>query len=152
MRIESTLPAVRIVEVGPRDGLRDGLQNIKQQVPTSTKIDLISRLRAAGLRTIELTSLVSAKQIPQLADARTLLSSNAVRSILTNDRLQLPVLIPNARGLQDAIQHGVKEVAVFVSASEGFSKANTNCSVAEGLERARAVIREAQNAGLRIRG
>jgi hydroxymethylglutaryl-CoA lyase len=136
--------SVRIIEVGPRDGL----QNIAKLVPTATKIELIERLRAAGLHSIEMTSAVSPKAIPQLADNQTLLSNSAIRTLLDETSLRLPVLVPNIRGLELALINGVKEVAVFVSASEGFSKANTNCTVEEGLRRASEVAVIALKAGV----
>ncbi len=139
---------VRIVEVGPRDGL----QNFSAFVPTSTKLELISRLRDVGLGTIELTSVVSPKAIPQLADCQTVLSSPTVKALQERPALRLPVLIPNTKGLEIAIKHGVKEVAVFVSATEGFSKANINCNVEEGLQRAWKVAKMAQSAGIAVRG
>ncbi|KAB2574738.1 Hydroxymethylglutaryl-CoA lyase [Lasiodiplodia theobromae] len=141
-------PAVRIIEVGPRDGL----QNIVQSVPTSAKVELITRLHAAGLQNIELTSAVSPKAIPQLADNKKLLSDPSIKALIAQSGLRLPVLVPNTKGLDIAVQHGVKEVAVFVSASEGFSRANTNCTVAEGLQRARSVAAAAKKLGLQVRG
>lgn len=140
--------AVRIVEVGPRDGL----QNFPRNVPTAVKIELIQRLYAANLRTIELTSVVSPKAIPQLADCRQVLADRQVGRLLDDCTLRLPVLVPNLKGLNIALEHKVREVAVFVSASEGFSKANTNCTVEEGLQRAEAVARQALNRGLQVRG
>ncbi|EKG16594.1 hypothetical protein MPH_06175 [Macrophomina phaseolina MS6] len=140
--------AVRIIEVGPRDGL----QNISQAVPTATKVELIARLQAAGLQAIELTSAVSPKAVPQLADNQKLLSHDSVKALLDQSHLRLPVLVPNTKGLDIALRHGVKEVAVFVSASEGFSRANTNCTVAEGIDRARSVARAATSKGLNVRG
>ena len=140
--------AIRIVEVGPRDGL----QNLDAFVPTSTKIQLINRLRKAGLQTIELTSAVSPKAIPQLADYKKLLSDPSVKALQQRQGLRLPVLVPNAKGLQVAIEHGVTEVAVFVSATEGFSKANINCTVEEGLQRARTVTELSRRAGMAVRG
>ncbi|GFF36930.1 hydroxymethylglutaryl-CoA lyase, mitochondrial [Aspergillus lentulus] len=140
--------AVRIVEVGPRDGL----QNIKEPVPTSVKLELIQRLRATGLRTIELTSVVSPKAIPQLADCRDVLGNESIRQLQGQSGLRLPVLVPNLKGLDIAIEHGVKEVAVFVSATEGFSKANINCTVQQGIERAKAVARKAIECGITVRG
>lgn len=139
---------VRIVEVGPRDGL----QNISSTVPTSTKIELIKRLRASGLRIIELTSAVSPRAVPQLADNQEVLSSNIVQSLLRESLLQLPVLVPNRKGLESVIRHGVAEVAVFVSATEGFSRANINCTVDEGLRRASKVAQVCKNLGLKVRG
>ncbi|KAF7164032.1 hypothetical protein CNMCM5623_008671 [Aspergillus felis] len=140
--------AVRIVEVGPRDGL----QNIKEPVPTCVKLGLIQRLRATGLRTIELTSVVSPKAIPQLADCRDVLGNESVRQMQGQPGLRLPVLIPNVKGLDIAIEQGVKEVAVFVSATEGFSKANINCTVQQGIERAKAVAEKAIEGGITVRG
>lgn len=130
-------PAVRIVEVGPRDGL----QNIRDSVPTRTKVELIRRLRQTGLSTIELTSIVSPRAIPQLKDCQDLLRSDEVKELLQNPRLRLPVLVPNEKGLNIAVGNGVQEVAVFVSATEGFSNANINCSVEEGIERAKQVTK-----------
>ncbi|KAK0647548.1 Hydroxymethylglutaryl-CoA lyase [Lasiodiplodia hormozganensis] len=144
----SPSPAVRIIEVGPRDGL----QNIVQSVPTSAKVELITRLHAAGLQNIELTSAVSPKAIPQLADNKKLLSDPSIKALIAQSDLRLPVLVPNTKGLDIAVQHGVKEVAVFVSASEGFSRANTNCTVAEGLQRAHSVADAAKKLGLQVRG
>ncbi|KAJ5749619.1 aldolase [Penicillium manginii] len=127
--------SVRIVEVGPRDGL----QNIHDSVPTPTKLELIRRLRETGLSTIELTSVVSPRAVPQLKDCREILRDTKVKNLLQNSRLRLPVLVPNEKGFKIAIEHGVREVAVFVSATEGFSKANINCTVQEGIERAKRV-------------
>lgn len=140
--------AIRIVEVGPRDGL----QNVSGFIPTTTKIELITRLREAGLQTIELTSVVSAKAIPQLADCQSVLSDPTVTALQNQQSLRLPVLIPNLKGLAIALKHGVKEIAVFVSATEGFSQANINCSVEEGLQRATEVATAAKLAGVAVRG
>jgi hydroxymethylglutaryl-CoA lyase len=141
--------SVRIVEVGPRDGL----QNWKDPVPTSTKLELIQRLAQTGLDTIELTSVVSRKAIPQLADCREVLSSQEVaRLVAEKSPLRLPVLVPNTKGLDIAQKFGVKEVAVFISATEGFSKANINCSVRQGIDRARAVAEKARGNGMVVRG
>lgn len=141
-------PGVRIVEVGPRDGL----QNFKTAIPTSTKVELVSRLRNTGLRTIELTSLVSPRAVPQLADAQQLLSNREIQDSLQDDHIHHPVLVPNMKGLDRALELGVREIAVFVSASEGFSRANINCSLDEGLSRSRQVARKALEAGLSVRG
>lgn len=143
-----SLASVRIVEVGPRDGL----QNIDTTVPLSTKLELIKKLHHTGLNTIELTSVVSPRAIPQLADCQALLSDTGIQRLLEDKRLRLPVLIPNLKGLQIAIQHHVQEIAVFVSASEGFSRANINCSVQQGLDRAKEVAKRAQNHGIAVRG
>ena len=139
--------AVRLVEVGPRDGL----QNIRDHVPTPLKIELIRRLHRTGLRAIELTSVVSPRAVPQLADCRDVLRNDGIR-YLQEQPLRLPVLVPNLKGLEVAMEHGAQEVAVFVSASEGFSKANINCSVRQGIERARAVAHRALQHGLTVRG
>lgn len=144
----ATTPDVRIVEVGPRDGL----QNVKPVVPTAVKTALIARLQAAGLQTVEVTSVVSPKAIPQLADCRRVLADAGVRVLLRAPRLRAPVLVPNLKGLRVAVEHGVREVAVFVSASEGFSRANINCSVQEGLDRAREVAVSGRQQGLAVRG
>ncbi|KAF2161433.1 hypothetical protein M409DRAFT_28164 [Zasmidium cellare ATCC 36951] len=139
---------VRIVEVGPRDGL----QNIKSAIPTLTKVELVSRLRNTGLKSIELTSMVSPRAVPQLADGRQLLADREIQGFLQDEEVRHPVLVPNMRGLERAMELGVGEVAVFVSASEGFSRTNINCSVNEGLSRSRQVAQKALEAGLSVRG
>ncbi|KAJ5474925.1 hypothetical protein N7475_004491 [Penicillium sp. IBT 31633x] len=142
------MESVRIVEVGPRDGL----QNIRDTIPTSIKLGLIRRLKQAGLCTIELTSVVSPRAVPQLADCREVLSNPDVQALLESSQLRLPVLVPNLKGLEIAIQQNVREIAVFISATEGFSKANINCTVAQGIERATQVITTAKSANLAVRG
>jgi len=144
----SSMTNVRIVEVGPRDGL----QNVKTKIPTTTKLDLIHRLRAAGLQNIEITSVVSPQAVPQLADCKHVLSSSRIQALMTDSTLRTPVLIPNLKGLEIAMRHNVKEVAVFVSAAEGFSQANIRCSVQEGLDRARQVAEKARSHGIVVRG
>lgn len=143
---KSKAAAVRIVEVGPRDGL----QNIAKQVPTPVKIELIQRLVRAGLSAVEATSFVSPRWIPQLADNAEVLK--AIEPLMRDDNLSFSVLIPNMKGLNNAIQHKVREVAVFVAASEGFSRKNTNCSVSEALARAREVVHRAKEHGIAVRG
>lgn len=140
--------AVRIVEVGPRDGL----QNIKEPIAAATKVELIQRLERTGLRTIELTSVVSPRAIPQLADCREVLNDRTVKCLTGDSGLRFPVLVPNLKGLDIAIQYGVREVAVFVSATEGFSGANINCTVREGIQRARSVAEKAAQYGIAVRG
>jgi hydroxymethylglutaryl-CoA lyase len=140
--------SVRIVEVSPRDGL----QNISRQVPTETKIQLIQRLHDAGLAAIELTSIVSPRAVPQLKDGQDVLKSPPVQALLSDKSNRLPVLVPNTRGAEAARRHGVSEVAVFVSATGGFSKANINCTVDEGIARAKAIAQEAKAHGVAIRG
>jgi hydroxymethylglutaryl-CoA lyase len=139
---------VRIVEVGPRDGL----QNISQTVPTNVKIELIQRLAQSGLSVIEATSFVSPKWIPQLADSREVLAGIRRLTESGDNQIQFPVLVPNARGLEDAHSCGVREVAVFISATEGFSKKNINCTVEESLIRVREVTRKAKQLGILVRG
>ncbi|KAH7205131.1 hydroxymethylglutaryl-CoA lyase [Fusarium redolens] len=140
--------SVRIVEVGPRDGL----QNIKTRVPTPIKHELIQRLLACKFKAAELTSFVSPKAIPQLADCRELLTHSQISGLLQDSSLSLPVLVPNLKGFDAAQELGVKEVAVFVSAAEGFSKANIKCTVAQGIQRAVDVARAAKCAGISVRG
>ncbi|CAI5458790.1 unnamed protein product [Closterium sp. Yama58-4] len=134
---------VKVVEVGPRDGL----QNEKQQVAVGVKVELIHRLMAAGLPVVEATSFVSPKWIPQLSDA-----PEVMQRVQSNGRTKLPVLTPNLRGLENAVAAGAKEVAVFAAASEAFSKKNINCSVEESLERYRAVCDAAKEMGIPVRG
>ncbi|KAF4976850.1 hypothetical protein FZEAL_6534 [Fusarium zealandicum] len=137
-------------EVGPRDGL----QNVRAVVPASVKLALIQKLRYAGLNSIAVTSFVSPKAVPRLSDCRKVMSSPLVRGWLQmpGPQLRLPALVPNIKGLKVALENGIQEVAVFVSATEGFSRANINCSVAEGIERAKAVAAEATGHGLAVRG
>lgn len=111
---------VKIVEVGPRDGL----QNEKTFLPTDFKINLINSLSKTGLKTIEATSFVSPKWIPQMADAQDVYSS-----IKKHDGISYPVLVPNLKGLETAIKLKVKEIAIFTAASETFCKKNINCSI-----------------------
>lgn len=134
---------VRIVEVGPRDGL----QNESEIVPAAVKAELIDRLAAAGARTIEAGSFVSPKWVPQMADTAEVLSL-----IHRRPGVGYPVLVPNMKGLEAAIASGVEEVAVFAAASEAFSQRNINCSIAESLERFAPVMEEAARRGLKVRG
>jgi hydroxymethylglutaryl-CoA lyase len=134
---------VKIVEVGPRDGL----QNEKQLVPTEIKVDFINRLSTSGLKSIEVTSFVSPKWIPQMAD-----NATVFKKIEKRDNVSYPVLVPNLKGLTSAIAAGVKEIAVFATASEAFSKANTNCSIEESIRNMKLVIEEAKRHNIRIRG
>ncbi|MCX2180021.1 hydroxymethylglutaryl-CoA lyase [Streptomyces sp. SKN60] len=137
------LPArVRIHEVGPRDGL----QNEKTAVPTDVKAEFIRRLAAAGLTTVEATSFVHPKWVPQLADAEDLFPQ--VRDL----PVRLPVLVPNERGLDRALALGAAEVAVFASATESFAKANLNRTVDEALAMFAPVVTRAAEAGLKVRG
>lgn len=144
----NTMASVRIVEVGPRDGL----QNVKPRISTATKLNLIQKLYAAGLRNVEITSIVSPKAIPQLADSKDVLADSRVKALMSDSTLCTPVLIPNLKGLDVALRSNVREVAVFVSAAEGFSRANIRCSVQEGLDRARQVALKALPVGVAVRG
>jgi hydroxymethylglutaryl-CoA lyase len=140
----SNLPeSVRIVEVGARDGL----QNEKTVIPTATKIELIDQLASCGLRTIEATSFVSPKWIPQLADA-----AEVYQGIDKRDGVRYPVLVPNMKGYQRARQVQVREIAVFSAASEAFNRKNINASIDESLERFEPVLEQARVDGVRVRG
>ena len=134
---------VRIVEVGPRDGL----QNEKTIIPAATKIELINRLSATGLRSIEATSFVSPKWVPQLADA-----AEVFAAIDKNPRVSYPVLVPNLQGYPRAREVGAAEVAVFTAASEAFSRKNINASIDESIERFKPVLDQAKADGVRVRG
>ena len=139
-----TLPKqIRIVEVGPRDGL----QNEKAIVPTAAKVELIDRLSATGLQTIEATSFVSPKWIPQLADA-----TDVYTAIHKAPGVRYPVLVPNMQGYERARAVGVEEIAVFGAASEAFSRKNINASIAESLERFAPVIERAKADRVAVRG
>ncbi|MGW4853979.1 hydroxymethylglutaryl-CoA lyase [Streptomyces sp. NPDC004288] len=140
---DPALPArVRIHEVGARDGL----QNEKTAVPTGVKAEFVRRLAAAGLSTIEATSFVHPKWVPQLADAEELFPQ--VRDL----PVRLPVLVPNERGLDRALALGAREVAVFASATESFAKANLNRTVDEALAMFAPTVTRAIEAGLKVRG
>ena len=134
---------VRIVDVGPRDGL----QNEKKLVSTDTKVELIARLGAAGLKAIEATSFVSPKWVPQMGD-----NSEVMTRIVRLPGVDYPVLTPNLKGFEAALAAGAKEVAVFGAASESFSQKNINCSIAESLDRFVPVVEAAKAAGIRVRG
>ena len=140
----SALPArVRIVEVGPRDGL----QNEKAQVATADKIELIDRLSATGLQSIEATSFVSPKWVPQLADA-----AEVFDGITRRPGVHYPVLVPNLQGYERARAVGVDEVAVFTAASEAFNRKNINAGIDESLARFAPVIERARADGVAVRG
>ena len=135
--------AVRIVEVGPRDGL----QNEKALVPTGVKVELIERLATAGLPAVEAGAFVSPKWVPQMAD-----TAEVLAAVRRRPGTAYPVLVPNETGLARALDSGVEEIAVFGAASESFSQRNINCSIAESLDRFRPVCERALAAGLRVRG
>jgi hydroxymethylglutaryl-CoA lyase len=140
----SSMPTqVRIVEVGPRDGL----QNEKTIIPAATKIELINRLSLTGLRTIEATSFVSPKWVPQLADAAEVFSA-----IDKNADIHYPVLVPNEQGYDRARAVGANEVAVFSAASEAFNRKNINASIEESIERFMPILEKARADRVRVRG
>ena len=134
---------VRIVEVGPRDGL----QNEKATIATADKIALIDRLSATGLQSIEATSFVSPKWVPQLADA-----AEVFAGIARRPGVHYPVLVPNEKGYDRAREAGVEEIAVFTAASEAFNRKNINASIDESLQRFAPVLERARNDGVRVRG
>ncbi|HEY2889944.1 MAG TPA: hydroxymethylglutaryl-CoA lyase [Dongiaceae bacterium] len=134
---------VRMVEVGPRDGL----QNESEIVPAAIKIALIDKLSDSGLPAVEATSFVSAKWVPQMADA-----AEVMAGIKRLPGTSYPVLVPNMRGFEGAAAADAREIAVFAAASETFSKRNINCSIAESLERFQPVMEAAAKAGMKVRG
>jgi hydroxymethylglutaryl-CoA lyase len=134
---------VKIVEVGPRDGL----QNEPGTVPTEVKVELIERLADAGLPAVEATAFVSPKWVPQMAD-----HTEVLERIRRKPGVSYPVLTPNLKGLESARAAGATEVAVFGAASEAFSKKNINCSIAESLDRFRPVVEAARNHQITVRG
>ena len=139
-----TLPKkVKLVEVGPRDGL----QNEAKPVPTEVKIELIHRLQDAGLSVIQATAFVSPKWVPQMAD-----NAQVMAGIKQKPGVSYPVLVPNRKGLDAAIAAGCKEIVVFGAATEAFSKKNTNCTIAEGVARFSEVCAEALAQGIKVRG
>ncbi len=142
-----SLPAlprtVRVVEVGPRDGL----QNEKALIPTEQKIHFIQLLAEAGLAVIEATSFVSPRAIPQLSDAGAVMAGLTHRSTV-----QYPVLVPNLKGMERALAAGVQAIAVFTAASESFTRHNINATIAESLANFRPVVALAQREGVTVRG
>ncbi|KAK4872162.1 hypothetical protein RN001_016286 [Aquatica leii] len=140
---QKTAIEVKIVEVGPRDGL----QNEKKIVPTHVKVDFINKLSRTGLKSIEVTSFVSPKWVPQMGD-----NTEVFKTIDKLPGICYPVLVPNTLGLESAIAVGAKEIAVFASASEGFSRKNTNCSIEVGIQRIKQVINVAEKQNIKIRG
>jgi hydroxymethylglutaryl-CoA lyase len=135
--------SVRIVEVGPRDGL----QNEKSTVSVEMRVSLINQLSETGLKTIEAGAFVSPKWVPQMAD-----TDKVYAAINKKSGVSYPVLVPNAKGMENAVAAGVKEIAVFAAASESFSQKNINCSIDESLERFKPVIEEAKKHGIKVRG
>ena len=137
------MKSIRIVEVGPRDGL----QNEARAVPTEVKLELIERLAACGLAAVEATAFVSPKWIPQMAD-----HAEVLERIRRKPGVAYPVLTPNVKGYEAARAAGATEVAIFGAASEAFSRKNINCSIAESLERFRPITALAKQHGIRVRG
>ncbi|MGB9081286.1 MAG: hydroxymethylglutaryl-CoA lyase [Desulfuromonadaceae bacterium] len=134
---------VKMVEVGPRDGL----QNEAMIVPADVKIELINRLSATGLSAIEVTSFVSPKWVPQMAD-----NTQVMLGITRRPGVSYPVLVPGMQGFEAAVAAGAEEIAVFGAASEAFSRHNINCSIAESLERFAPVIAAAHQRNIKVRG
>jgi hydroxymethylglutaryl-CoA lyase len=139
-----TLPTrVQLVDVGPRDGL----QNEKQAVPAAIKVELVHRLQQAGLRAIEVTSFVSPKWVPQMAD-----NAEVMAGIIRHSGVRYSVLTPNMQGFEAALPSRPDEIVVFASASEAFSQKNINCSIAESIARFAPVVQAARAAGIAVRG
>ena len=134
---------VRLIDVGPRDGL----QNEKTPVPAAVKIELVHRLQQAGLKEIEVTSYVSPKWVPQMAD-----NHEVMAGITRQSGVAYSVLTPNLKGFEAAVLDKPDEIVVFGSASEAFSQRNINCSIAESIERFAPVVEAARAAGIRVRG
>lgn len=134
---------VKLIDVGPRDGL----QNEKQPVPAAIKIELVQRLQAAGLKEIEVTSFVSPKWVPQMAD-----NAEVMSGIARSEGVRYSVLTPNMKGFESALLSKPDEVVVFGAASEAFSQKNINCSIAESIERFAPVVKAARDAGISVRG
>ncbi len=134
---------VKIVDVAPRDGL----QNESQSIDLDTKLELIHMLEDSGLSVIEVGAFVSPKWVPQMADTAEILKQLEYKA-----NVNYPVLVPNMKGLELAIEHGVKEIAIFGAASESFSQKNINCSIAESLERFAPVCELAGQENIKIRG
>ena len=134
---------VKVVEVGPRDGL----QNQPQLIPTTIKLELIQRLGDCGLGEIEASSFVSPKWVPQLADAAQVLAG-----LQRKAGVRYPVLVPNMQGLERALAAGAREIAVFTAASEAFNQRNINCDIATSLERIAPVVAAAREHSVPVRG
>ena len=139
-----SLPSkVQLIDVGPRDGL----QNEKQPVPAAVKIELVHRLQAAGLQEIEVTSFVSPKWVPQMAD-----NAEVMAGLVRQSGVHYSVLTPNLQGYEAALKTRPDEIVVFGAASEAFSRKNINCSIAESIERFAPVVEAARAAGIGVRG
>ena len=142
-KIRSVSNFVKVVEVGPRDGL----QNERNIVPTEVKVEFINKLSESGLKNIEVTSFVSPKWVPQMAD-----NAQIYQKISKKPNISYPVLVPNMKGLEDAMRVNVREIAIFLAASETFSMKNTNCSIDNSMKKARTVIEEALKHDIKVRG
>jgi hydroxymethylglutaryl-CoA lyase len=134
---------VRIVEVGPRDGL----QNEKTPISVADRISFIEALIGAGLDTVEVGAFVSPKAIPQMVN-----SDQVLRGVSHHTGIEFPVLVPNEKGYEASQQAGAKQIAVFAAASESFSRANINCSISESIERFKPVVARARADGVKVRG
>ena len=135
--------SVKIVEVGPRDGL----QNEAENVPAKVKIELVELLVKAGVKSVEAGAFVSPKWVPQMAS-----SAEVYESIEKKAGVSYPMLVPNMKGLEQAVASGVKEIALFAAATETFSRKNTNCSIAESIDRFAEVVKHAKAESIKIRG
>lgn len=134
---------VRIVEVGPRDGL----QNEPKLLPATTKINLVNKLSKTGLKTIEVTSFVSPKWVPQMSD-----NAEVLKGITKVEGIAYPVLTPNLKGFEAALAAGAKEVAIFGAASESFTQKNVNCSIEESIARFKPILEAAVKSNVKVRG
>lgn len=134
---------VKIVEVGPRDGL----QNEAQQLSVAQKVELIQKLGQTGLTIIEAGAFVSPQRVPQMAD-----TAQVLAQLELNGPIEYPVLVPNMRGLDDALAAGARQIAIFGAASETFSQKNIHCSIGESIERFEPVVQRALDQGLSVRG
>jgi hydroxymethylglutaryl-CoA lyase len=144
MTMLTSLPhRVRLIDVGPRDGL----QNEKQPVPAAVKVELVHRLQAAGLKEIEVTSFVSPKWVPQMAD-----NAEVMAGVQRQAGVRYSVLTPNLQGFEAALKTQPDEIVVFGAASEAFSQKNINCSIAESIERFAPVVKAARDGGIAVRG
>ena len=143
MSLNQLTPRVRLIDVGPRDGL----QNEKQPVPAAVKVELVHCLQAAGLQEIEVTSYVSPKWVPQMAD-----NHEVMQGIARQSGVRYSVLTPNLKGFEAALADRPDEIVVFGAASEAFSQKNINCSIAESIERFAPVVQAALAAGIAVRG
>ena len=144
MSVNKSLPhRVKLVDVGPRDGL----QNEKQPVPAAIKIELVHRLQNAGLKEIEVTSFVSPKWVPQMAD-----NTQVMAGIERREGVRYSVLTPNMKGVEAALASQPDEIVVFGAVTETFSQKNINCSIAESMERFAPVVQAARDAGIYVRG